>query len=178
MVVDYGSSSVSVGEKLRLARKSAGVSAAALAARTGVTEAAIRKIESGGSKQPSFLTGLALARELGVSPFILGGLSDASLDDVLARAIRTLRMREPEHRALGVAHAAIFGSVARGQATKSSDVDVLLELQERATLSLLKRARIADDLSQDLGRPVDVVRRDSLPERGYESALAEAIYAY
>lgn len=178
MVVEHGSNKASVGERLRSARKSAGVSAAALAARTGVTEAAIRKIESGGSKQPSFLTGLALARSLGVSPFMLGGLPAPSSYDILAGAIRTLRAHEREYKALGIAHAAIFGSVARGQTTETSDIDVLLELRERATLSLLKRARIADDLSQELGRSVDVVRRDSLPEHGYESALAEAIYAY
>lgn len=109
---------------------------------------------------------------------MLGGLPDMLITELLAHAIGTLRRYEREHKALGIAHAAIFGSVARGQATVNSDVDVLLELQKDATLSLLKRARIADDLSQDLGRSVDVVRRDSLPAHGYESIINDAIYAY
>lgn len=144
----------------------------------GVTEAAIRKVEGGGSKQPSFLVGLAIARELGISPFILGGFQDESTGDLLARAIAALRQRRKDFEVLGIAHTAIFGSVARGKADDNSDVDVLVELAPQASLSLLKRARITADLSDELGRRIDVVRRDSLPDSGYESVFRDAIYAY
>jgi predicted nucleotidyltransferase len=47
-----------------------------------------------------------------------------SLDTVL----ETLRAHEGELRRLGMSHAAVFGSVARGEARMDSDVDVLVEL--------------------------------------------------
>jgi uncharacterized protein len=47
----------------------------------------------------------------------------AALNEVL----RTLRNHESELRHLGVSHAAVFGSVARGEATAGSDIDVLVD---------------------------------------------------
>jgi predicted nucleotidyltransferase len=42
--------------------------------------------------------------------------------------LHTLREHEAELRALGVRHASIFGSVARGDMHEDSDVDVLVDL--------------------------------------------------
>jgi hypothetical protein len=50
----------------------------------------------------------------------------AALSDVL----QTLRTHQNELRLLGVSHAAVFGSVARGEASANSDIDVLVELDE------------------------------------------------
>jgi predicted nucleotidyltransferase len=46
-------------------------------------------------------------------------------DGILAQ----LRAHEAELKAAGIARLAIFGSVARGDATDSSDVDVLIRLR-------------------------------------------------
>lgn len=54
------------GEMLKTYRKQAGLSAAALAAKSGVTRAAIIEYE-GDRRSPSFESGLALAKALGVS---------------------------------------------------------------------------------------------------------------
>jgi predicted nucleotidyltransferase len=51
-----------------------------------------------------------------------------TLDGVLD----TLRSHEGELRDLGVSHAAVFGSVARGEAKGTSDVDVLVDLDDKA----------------------------------------------
>lgn len=51
----------------------------------------------------------------------------AALQDVF----EILRVHESELRRLGVLHAAMFGSVARGQAVSGSDIDVLIELDDR-----------------------------------------------
>jgi uncharacterized protein len=48
-----------------------------------------------------------------------------ALNDVL----QILRTHESELRQLGVSHAAVFGSVARGEARADSDIDVLVELE-------------------------------------------------
>jgi hypothetical protein len=49
----------------------------------------------------------------------------------------------------------LFGSTARGEATKSSDVDLLVRLSKpKSLLSLVKLER---NLSEALGRKVDLV---------------------
>jgi len=45
------------------------------------------------------------------------------------QVIATLRAHEEELRRRGVRHAALFGSVARGEAISTSDIDILIELQ-------------------------------------------------
>jgi transcriptional regulator with XRE-family HTH domain len=53
--------------RLRRLRERIGLSPSALAHAVDVTEGAIRQMESGQTKSPSFATGLLLAREFGVS---------------------------------------------------------------------------------------------------------------
>ena len=50
---------------------------------------------------------------------------------------------------------AIFGSVARGEDTEKSDVDILYRLEK--TVGLFNLIRIKDDLEQKLNRKVDLV---------------------
>ncbi len=56
---------------------------------------------------------------------------------------------------MGITRIGIFGSLARGEATDASDVDVVVEL-ERPDLLLL--VGIKQELEELLQRPVDVVR--------------------
>jgi predicted nucleotidyltransferase len=46
----------------------------------------------------------------------------------LKSVLEALKAHENELRQLGVRHAAVFGSVARGQARPQSDIDVLVDL--------------------------------------------------
>ena len=67
----------SFGERLRRLRVARGVSCAQLAHRVGVTEGAIRQMESGQTKMASFVIGLRLAKELGTGAWYLAnGVSD------------------------------------------------------------------------------------------------------
>jgi predicted nucleotidyltransferase len=52
--------------------------------------------------------------------------------------IRKLRDREAELRAQGVAHAALFGSVARGDDRPESDIDIMVELAPEARIGLFQ----------------------------------------
>jgi len=61
-----------------------------------------------------------------------------TLDNVLDK----LRTHEGELRRLGVSHAAVFGSVARGEATADSDIDVLVELDRDRPLGIFQYARL------------------------------------
>ena len=60
----------------------------------------------------------------------------------------------------GVRRASLFGSVARGDDTSKSDVDILVEMPEDA--SLLELAGLKIDLEEALSRDVDVLTYDSL----------------
>jgi uncharacterized protein len=51
----------------------------------------------------------------------------------------------------------LFGSVARGDATPGSDVDLLVDLRPGGGNELLRVAGIAEELSELLGTRVDVV---------------------
>ena len=73
----------------------------------------------------------------------------------------------------GVARLMVFGSVARGTAELSSDVDVLYELQPGRRLGW-EIEDLSDELSELFGRPVDLVSRAALHERLRAAVLAEA----
>jgi len=55
----------------------------------------------------------------------------------------------------GVLRAAVFGSVARGEMTKKSDIDILVKLAKNKSLLDLVGLRL--ELKDKLGRNVDVV---------------------
>jgi hypothetical protein len=80
-------------------------------------------------------------------------------------------------RRYGVARLDVFGSVSRGCAAPDSDVDVLYELVPGARLGWGIEA-LADELSEALGRSVDLVSRNALHERLRESVLADARVLY
>lgn len=67
---------------------------------------------------------------------------------------------------------AVFGSVARGDATEDSDVDFLVEFEPNS--SLLDLLRVQDELSEILGRRVDVVSLGGLKPRD-DHIRAEAV---
>jgi transcriptional regulator with XRE-family HTH domain len=65
------------GERLRSLRTRRQFTPSALAHAVGVTEGAIRQMESGQTKSASFLVGLKLSHVLGVSPWFLATGRDA-----------------------------------------------------------------------------------------------------
>ncbi len=72
----------------------------------------------------------------------------------------------------GVVSLRVFGSVARGEADASSDVDFLAEFEPGR--SLFDQVHLIDDLTALLGTRVDVVALGGLKERD-EHILAEAV---
>ena len=73
----------------------------------------------------------------------------------------------------GIARLMIFGSVARGTAEPSSDVDILYELLPGRRLGW-EIEDLTDELSELFGRPVDLLSRAVLHDRLPETVLAEA----
>ena len=73
----------------------------------------------------------------------------------------------------GLSRPRIFGSVARGVDSESSDLDLLVDAGPRTSLLDLAGAR--NVLEDVLGVRVDLVTADDLPGRIREAALAEAV---
>ncbi len=74
----------------------------------------------------------------------------------------------------GVQSLAIFGSVARDEATEASDVDLLVEFSR--PVGLFDLFALQDELEAILGRPVDVGTQASLKPRVRERVLEEVVY--
>ena len=60
----------------------------------------------------------------------------------------------------------VFGSVARGEAGASSDVDLLVTFLSGAEWSLLDHVAIEDDLAAVFGRRVDLLTRRAVEASG------------
>ena len=61
-----------------------------------------------------------------------------------------------------VVKAWLFGSYARGEETKDSDVDLLVEYDDKARVSLLTHAGMIVELEEILQRPVDIAEKGTL----------------
>lgn len=74
----------------------------------------------------------------------------------------------------GVKRAAIFGSFARGDATKNSDIDLLIEFKGKSK-SLLDLAGLKIQLEESLGRKVDLITYNSLHPSLRDRILSEQV---
>ena len=78
-----------------------------------------------------------------------------------ADVISTLLAKRAHFESQGVVHMSIFGSVARGDNTPESDVDIAVQLDRTRKLGLLELARIRTQLVELLGCEVDLVSEPS-----------------
>jgi uncharacterized protein len=93
-------------------------------------------------------------------------------------ALETLRRSEPDLRARGVRRAAVFGSVARGNNRPDSDIDIMVEIDPDAHLTVFDYAGLKDYIASLFDGPVDVVNRDGLKSYIRPIAIVDAIYAF
>jgi predicted nucleotidyltransferase len=91
--------------------------------------------------------------------------------------IAPLRENEAALRARGVAHAALFGSRARRDQRPGSDIDILIEFDPAARVTVFDYAGLKRDFAALLDGPVDVVNRDGLKPH-VKPAKADAIHAF
>lgn len=75
----------------------------------------------------------------------------------------------------GASDARLFGSVARGDATSTSDYDIVVELDPTAGNELLRVAGIGEEFSRILGVRVDVVTPSLLRREVSTEALSDVI---
>lgn len=56
----------------------------------------------------------------------------------------------------------LFGSFARGEETQNSDVDILVEYDKNARISLMTISHMISELEQSIGRKIDLVEEGCL----------------
>ncbi len=76
----------------------------------------------------------------------------------------------------GVTKAALFGSAARGEMKKKSDIDILMEIPKGK--SLLDIIRLEFQLEEKLGRKVDIIEYDAIKPLLRDIILSEQKIIY
>lgn len=95
-----------------------------------------------------------------------------------SNVIAKLREREAELKAAGITRLLLFGSVARGEASSDSDVDLMAEFDPEKQFSLLDMVRLENRLADILGVAVDLSPAKAMKNRIRERATREAVLAF
>ena len=100
---------------------------------------------------------------------ILSVMAGTTLTELRSRRSEIIEIA----RARGASRVRVFGSVARGEATETSDVDFLVDLGPDR--SLFDLGGLLMDLQELLQRNVDVVTERGLRPRVVQRVLADAV---
>jgi predicted nucleotidyltransferase len=95
-------------------------------------------------------------------------------DEVFAK----LKAHEAELKAAGIVRLAVFGSVARGENSEQSDVDLLAEFDKTRRYTLLTMGRLENRLADLLGTKVDLSSPEWLNDTVSDQAQREAVIAF
>lgn len=160
----------STGELLRRARRAASLTQVEAARRAGIDQATWSAYERD-RREPGAATWLGLLQAVGASWALsldteppvrpLPGL--AQHRDAVLHILHEAGMREVR----------VFGSVARGEATADSDVDLLVQVPDR--VGLLTLLEVQGLLQRLLGVSVDLVPEASLRSDVRPAVLREAV---
>lgn len=91
-------------------------------------------------------------------------------DEILA----TLERNRDAIRHHGVKTLGLFGSLARGEDSPESDMDFVVEFQEKSFDAYMELKAFLEEL---FGRSVDLVIADAIKPRIRDSILGEAVHA-
>lgn len=91
--------------------------------------------------------------------------------DILRRHADTLRER-------GVKHAALFGSVARGDAGLESDIDILIDLDPGVRFDVFSYVELKIYIEELFPGRVDVVNRAALKPYLHQPVATDLLHAF
>lgn len=93
-------------------------------------------------------------------------------------AIATLRRHEGDLRARGIRHAAVFGPVARGENRPDSDLDIVIDIDPEAHVTIFDYVGLRDYIAGLFEGRVDVIDRDALKPHLRAPTVRDALYAF
>jgi predicted nucleotidyltransferase len=94
------------------------------------------------------------------------------------RILGILREHEPDLKAAGVLHLHLFGSVARGDNTPASDVDLLFDCDEAKAETLLSLYGLENRITDILGFPVHLSSAKYIRPQIRKRVMREAVLAF
>ena len=168
---------MSCGTLIRGARLRAGLSQTELARRAAVAQSVISAYEAD-RREPGLgmlirlieAAGHELVLDVRPSATLRRGIPDTRLGRRLRRRRRAVIDAAARR---GGSNLRVFGSVARGDETDQSDIDLLVDLD--AGVGLVDLVGLGRELSELLGSKVDVVPGNALKPGIRDRVLAEAI---
>ncbi len=89
-----------------------------------------------------------------------------------------LRDHEPELKAAGIVHLRVFGSIARGEASAESDIDLLADFDKSRRMTLVKVGSLQGRLEDLLGANVDLSSPEWMKEPIRSRALHDAVLVF
>lgn len=93
------------------------------------------------------------------------------------KVVEILKRNETMFRSkYGISRIGVFGSIVRGEGSTDSDIDLLVDFEKNAEVSLLRFVEIERHLSELLGRKVDLVERRALKPFIGRQILSEVVY--
>ena|ERR1700724_1778673 len=93
-------------------------------------------------------------------------------------AIAVLRQHADILRSRGVQHAALFGSVARGDSRSDSDVDILVDIDPAAGVTIFDYVALKDYIASLFEGRVDVIDSEALKPHLRRPSARDAVYAF
>ena len=93
-------------------------------------------------------------------------------------ALATLRRNESALQARGIRHAAVFSSVARGDNRPDSDLDVLIDIDPEAHVTIFGHVGLKEYIASLFDGPVDVIDREALKPHLRAPTTRDAVYAF
>ncbi len=94
------------------------------------------------------------------------------------QVIDILKSYEAELRHRGILHAALFGSVARGDNRPDSDIDIMIEIDPAAHITVFDYVGLKEYIASLFAITVDVVDRHALKPYIRPPVESDSIYAF
>ncbi|TSA22911.1 MAG: helix-turn-helix domain-containing protein [Actinomycetales bacterium] len=156
------------------ARRESGLTQSVFASRAGTSQPAIARYEAG-LASPSINTLVRILKAGGLELELR--VKATKVVNLSSRRAKKIRKNRGEINRLmkiaGASHVRIFGSVVRGEDTKSSDIDFLVDFD--ISQGLVPIVKLKTALSALLKEKVDVAPASLLKKSVLENALKEAV---
>jgi predicted nucleotidyltransferase len=84
--------------------------------------------------------------------------------------------KERYSKQFGVRFIGLFGSLARDEANKNSDIDILYEIEENKKLSMFKYLKLISELEKKFHTKIDLVRDATLKPQIKNFVYQDLVY--